>query len=69
MPKASAQEFHQSNRPRLDNALLVLRKHSRVLHHRKAFADCFGANSVASALGSSARRDPGAAGRIYHGRR
>src|SRR6202051_2282095 len=26
----------------------------------------FGANSVASALGSSARRDPGAADRTYH---
>jgi len=67
MPKASAREFHQSNRPRLVNALLVLRKHSRVLHHRRAFADCFGANSVASALGSSTRRDPGAADRTYHG--
>jgi quercetin dioxygenase-like cupin family protein len=28
----------------------------------------FGANSVASALGSSAKRDPGAADRTYHGR-
>ncbi len=42
-------------------------KHSRVLRHRRAFADCFGANSVASALGSSTRRDPGAADRTYHG--
>src|SRR5450631_4383601 len=67
MPKASARESHQSNRPRLVNALLVLRKHSRVLHHRRAFADCFGANPVASALGSNARRDPGAADRTYHG--
>src|ERR1039457_863689 len=67
MPKASARELHQSNRPRLVNALLVLRKHSRVLHHRRAFADCFGANSVASALGSNTRRDPGAADRTYHG--
>jgi hypothetical protein len=67
MPKASAREFHQSNRPRLVNALLVLRKHSRVLHHRRAFADCFGANPVASALGSNARRDPSAADRTYHG--
>ena len=67
MPKASARESHQSNRPRLDNALLALRKHSRVLHHRRAFADCFGANPVASALGSSTRRDPGAADRTYHG--
>src|SRR5208283_5341234 len=64
IPKASAREFHQSNRPRLDNALLALRKHSRVLRHRRAFADCFGANPVASALGSSARRDPGL--RIEH---
>ena len=68
MPKASAREFHQSNRPRLDNALLALRKDSRVLRHRRAFADCFGANPVASALGSSTRRDPGAADRTYHGR-
>src|SRR5271169_1164410 len=67
MPKASARESHQSNRPRLDNALLALRKDSRVLRHRRAFADCFGANSVASALGSSTRRDPGAADRTYHG--
>ena len=67
MPKASAREFHQSNRPRLVNALLALRKHSRVLRHRRAFADCFGANPVASALGSSTRRDPGAADRTYHG--
>ena len=28
----------------------------------------FGANSFASALGSSTRRDPGAADRTYHGR-
>src|ERR1019366_9557089 len=67
MPKASAREFHQSNRPRLVNALLALRKHSRVLRHRMAFADCFGANPVASALGSSTRRDPSAADRTYHG--
>src|SRR5450432_3977091 len=67
MPKASAQESHQSNRPRLDNALLALRKDSRVLRHRRAFADCFGANPVASALGSSTRRDPGAAHRTDHG--
>src|SRR4029077_5041562 len=67
MPKASARESHQSNRPRLDNALLALRKDSRVLRHRRAFADCFGANPVASALGSSTRRDPGAADRTYHG--
>src|ERR1035441_2954497 len=67
MPKASAQESHQSNWPRLVNALLALRKHSRVLRHRRAFADCFGANPVASALGSNARRDPGAADRTYHG--
>jgi hypothetical protein len=67
MPKASAREFYQSNRPRLVNALLVLRKYSRVLDHRRAFADCFGANPVASALGSSTRRDPSAADRTYHG--
>jgi hypothetical protein len=37
---------------RLDNTLLALRKNSRVLRHRRAFADCFGANPVASALGT-----------------
>src|ERR1700720_3125253 len=37
---------------RLDDALLALRKDSRVLRHRRASADCFGANPVASALGS-----------------
>jgi hypothetical protein len=65
-PKASAQRFHQSNGSRLDNALLALRKNSRVLRHRRAFADCFGANPVASALGNRPRRDPGAAVRTYH---
>jgi hypothetical protein len=54
-----APKFHQSNGPRLVNALLALRKNSRVLRHRRAFADCFGANPVASALGNLARRDPG----------
>ena len=39
---------------------------TRVLHHRRAFADCFGANPVASALRSSTRRDPGTADRTYH---
>ena len=52
--------------PQLDNALLALRKDSRVLRHRRAFADCFGANPVASALGNRPRRDPGAAVRTYH---
>ena len=52
MPKASARKFHQSNGSRLDNTLLALRKDSRVLRHRRAFADCFGANPVASALGN-----------------
>jgi hypothetical protein len=52
MPKASAPKFHQSNGSRLDNALLALRKDSRGLRHRRAFADCFGANPVASALGN-----------------
>ncbi len=47
--------------PRLGNTLLALRKHSRVLRHRRASADCFGANPVASALGNPARRDPGEA--------
>jgi hypothetical protein len=53
MPKASALKFHQSNGSRLDNALLALRKDSRVLRHRRASADCFGANPVASALGTT----------------
>src|SRR5207245_11354741 len=66
MPKASAPRFHQSNGSRLDNALLALRKQSRVLRHRRAFADCFGANPVASALGNRPGRDPGAAVRTYH---
>ena len=66
MPKASAQKFHQSNGSQLDNALLALRKDSRVLRHRRAFADCFGANPVASALGDRTRRDPDAAMRTYH---
>jgi hypothetical protein len=66
MPKASALRFHQSNGSRLDKTLLALRKHSRVLRHRRAFADCFGANPVASALGDPARRDPGEAMRTYH---
>jgi hypothetical protein len=52
--------------PRLDNALLALRKDSRVLRHRRASADCFGANPVASALGNRARRDPSTAVRTYH---
>ena len=65
-PKASAQRFHQSNGPRLSGALQALRKYSRVLRHRRAPADCFGANPVASALGNPARRDPGKAMRTYH---
>ena len=67
MPKASALKFHQCNGSQLDNALLALRKDSRVLRHRRAFADCFGANPVASALGNRAKRDPGTAVRTYHG--
>ena len=66
IPKASALKFHQSNGSQLNNALLALRKHSRVLRHRRAFADCFGANPVASALGNPTRRDPGRAVRTYH---
>ena len=58
MPKASALKFHQSNRSRLDNTLLALRKDSRVLRHRRAFADCFGANPVASALGNRNQARP-----------
>jgi len=37
---------------RLDDALLALRKNSRVLRHRRASADRFGANPVASASGN-----------------
>jgi hypothetical protein len=66
MPKASALRFHPSNGSRLSRALLALRKDSRVLRHRRALADCFGANPVASALGNPARRDPGKAVRTYH---
>src|SRR5246127_4466936 len=61
MPKASALRFHQSNGSRLSRAPLALRKHSRVLRHRRAPADCFGANPVASALDNPAGRDPGEA--------
>lgn len=67
MPKASAPGFHQSNGSRPSRALLARRKHSRVLRHRRAPADCFGANPVASALGNPAGRDPGEAMRTYHG--
>jgi hypothetical protein len=42
-------------------ALQALRKHSRVLRHRRAPADCSGANPVASALDNLAGRDPGEA--------
>jgi hypothetical protein len=42
------------------------RTNSRVLRHRRAFADCFGANPVASALGNRAKRDPGTAVQPYH---
>ena len=52
--------------PRLASALLALRKTHGFSRHRRAFADCFGANPVASALGSLARRDPGKAVRTYH---
>ena len=58
MPKASAPKFHQSNGSQLNNALLALPKNSWVLRHRRAFADCFGANPVASALDNPAGRDP-----------
>jgi len=54
------------DRSRLSRALLALRKYSRVLRHRRAPADCFGANPVASALGHPARRDPSEAMRTYH---
>jgi len=67
MPKASALRFHQSNGSRPNRALLALRKYSRVVHHGRTLADCFGANPVASALGSLTRRDPGEAMRTYHG--
>src|SRR4051794_14612983 len=69
MPKTSALKFHQSNEPGLSRALRALRKYPRVLRHRRALADCFGANPVTSALGDLARRDPGEAVRTYHERR
>jgi hypothetical protein len=59
-------EVSPSNGSQLNNALLALRKNSRVLRHRRAFADCLGANPVASALGNRARRDPGTAVQPYH---
>src|SRR5688572_33097724 len=51
-------EVSPSNGSQLNNALLALRKNSRVLRHRRAFADCLGANPVASALGNRTKRDP-----------
>ena len=65
-PKASAREFHPSNRSRPNGPLLALQKHSRVLRHRRSPADCFGANPVASALGSLVGRDSDLAVRTYH---
>jgi hypothetical protein len=65
-PKPQLGGFTKAMDPGLDNALLALRKYSRVLRHRRASADCFGANPVASALGNRPRRDPGAAVRTYH---
>jgi hypothetical protein len=59
-------EVSPSNGSQLNNALLALRKNSRVLRHRRAFADCLGANPVASALGNRTRRDPGTAVQPYH---
>src|SRR6478735_8282681 len=44
--------------PGSTNALLALRNNSRVLRHRRAFADCFGANPVASALGKPHQARP-----------
>ena len=64
MPKASAREFHQSNQSfKTQKALRALRAPPEGLS-----PTAFGANSVASALGSSTRRDPGTADRTYHGR-
>ena len=65
-PKPPLGSFTKAMESQHDNALLALRKHSRVLRHRRASADCFGANPVASALGNRARRDPGTAVRTYH---
>ncbi len=65
-PKPRLGEFHPSNGSRPNGPLLALRNHSRVLRHRRGPADCSGANPVASALGSPARRDSGEAVRTYH---
>jgi hypothetical protein len=41
-------EVSPSNGSQLNNALLALRKNSRVLRHRRAFADCLGAIRVSN---------------------
>jgi len=58
LPKTSALRFHQSNGSRLSRAPLALWNQSRVLLHRRAPADCFGANPVASVLRNPVGRDP-----------
>ncbi len=52
--------------PRLEQSPPGAPEFTRVLRHRRAPADCFGANSVASTLGNLAGRDPGEAVRAYH---
>ncbi len=47
--------------PRLEQSPPGAPEITRVLRHRRAPADCFGANPVASALGNPARSDPGEA--------
>src|SRR5712692_4931315 len=71
MPKASARELHQKHSVvRYRKALQANRAGTpggmRVATGGLA-PTAFGANSVASALGSGARRDPSAADRTYHG--
>src|SRR5580692_9499431 len=62
MPKASAREFHhKQNASRNKKALRAVSIRSGGLA-----PTAFGANSVASALGGLARRDPGSAVRTYH---
>jgi hypothetical protein len=63
MPKASAREFHQQQK------VVLYRKALRAVSNRSGglAPTASGANSVASALGSRPRRDPGTAVRTYHG--
>ena len=66
-PKASAREFHQKQQVVQEGPPRRPVETTRVLIAVRGPAPtASGANSVASALGSLARRDPGKAVRTYH---